>query len=54
MCITSPLTLRLTERLGNSRMLRSLKKDNDGFSYILCVIDVFSKFAWAVPLKDKS
>ncbi|KAK3907323.1 Putative uncharacterized transposon-derived protein [Frankliniella fusca] len=33
---------------------QSLKKDNDGFSYILCVIDVFSKFAWAVPLKDKS
>ncbi|KAK3907144.1 Putative uncharacterized transposon-derived protein [Frankliniella fusca] len=33
---------------------QSLKKDNDGFSYILCVIDVFSKFAWAVPIKDKS
>ncbi|KAK3933132.1 LOW QUALITY PROTEIN: Putative uncharacterized transposon-derived protein [Frankliniella fusca] len=33
---------------------QSLKKDNDDFSYILCVIDVFSKFAWAVPLKDKS
>ncbi|KAK3916522.1 Putative uncharacterized transposon-derived protein [Frankliniella fusca] len=33
---------------------QSLKKDNDGFSYILCVIDVFSKYGWAVPLKDKS
>ncbi|KAK3909520.1 Putative uncharacterized transposon-derived protein [Frankliniella fusca] len=33
---------------------QSLKKDNDGFSYILCVIDVFSKFAWAVPIKDNS
>ncbi|KAK3917814.1 Putative uncharacterized transposon-derived protein [Frankliniella fusca] len=33
---------------------QSVKKDNDGFSYILCVIDVFSKYGWAVPLKDKS
>ncbi|KAK3911547.1 Putative uncharacterized transposon-derived protein [Frankliniella fusca] len=33
---------------------QSLKKDNDGFSYILCVIDVFSKYGWAVPIKDKS
>ncbi|KAK3927010.1 Putative uncharacterized transposon-derived protein, partial [Frankliniella fusca] len=33
---------------------QSLKNDNDGFSYILCVIDVFSKFAWAVPIKDNS
>ncbi|KAK3907379.1 Putative uncharacterized transposon-derived protein, partial [Frankliniella fusca] len=27
MCITSPLTLRLTERLGNSGMLREKKKE---------------------------
>ncbi|KAK3909094.1 Putative uncharacterized transposon-derived protein [Frankliniella fusca] len=33
---------------------QSLKKDNDGFSYILCVIDVFSKYGWATPIKDKS
>ena len=25
---------------------------NDGFKFILCV-DVFSKFAWAIPLKTK-
>ena len=24
------------------------------FKYILTVIDVFSKYAWAVPVKDKS
>jgi hypothetical protein len=29
-------------------------KANDGYRYILCVIDVFSKFAWCVPLKSKS
>jgi hypothetical protein len=27
---------------------------NYGYKYILCVIDVFSKFAWCVPLQDKS
>ncbi|KAK3917789.1 Putative uncharacterized transposon-derived protein [Frankliniella fusca] len=33
---------------------QSLKNDNDGYSYILCVIDVFSKYGWATPIKDKS
>ena len=27
---------------------------NKGFKYILTVIDVFSKYAWAVLIKDKS
>ena len=26
---------------------------NKGFRFLLCVIDVFSKYAWVVPLKDK-
>lgn len=34
--------------------LQSLSEDNDGNKYLLCVIDVFSKFAWVVPLKSKS
>lgn len=34
--------------------LKSLSKDNDGYIYILTVIDVFSKFAWAVPLFRKT
>ena len=33
--------------------LRTLKKANDGYSYLVTCIDVFSKFAWCVPLKDK-
>ena len=24
-----------------------------GFRFLLCVIDIFSKYAWVVPLKDK-
>ena len=26
---------------------------NDGTRYLLCAIDLFSKYAWVVPLKDK-
>ena len=26
---------------------------NEGFRFVLCVIDIFSKYAWVVPLKDK-
>ena len=31
-----------------------LKKVNDGTTFILTVIDVFSKLAWCIPLKNKS
>ena len=34
--------------------LSKLKKDNDGYVFLLTVIDVFSKQAWCVPLKNKS
>ena len=26
---------------------------NKGFRFLLCVVDVFSKYAWVVPFKDK-
>ena len=28
-------------------------KFNKGYRFLLCVIDVFSKYAWVVLLKDK-
>ena len=34
--------------------LRSHSKENGGFKYVLMVIDVFSKYGWAVPLKTKT
>jgi len=34
--------------------LESLSSYNNGFKFILCIVDVFSKFAWAVPLKNKT
>ena len=30
-----------------------IRKFNKGFRFLLCVIDIFSKYAWVVPLKDK-
>ena len=33
--------------------MHSLSKYNEGIKYLLCGIDLFSKYAWVVPLKDK-
>ena len=32
---------------------QSLSKKNKGIKYLLCAIDLFSKYAFVVPLKDK-
>ena len=33
--------------------MQLISKFNKGFKFLLCVIDIFSKYAWVVPLKDK-
>ena len=33
--------------------MQLLGKYNKGIRFLLCVIDIFSKYAWVVPLKDK-
>ena len=33
--------------------MKSISKFNKGVRFLLCVIDIFSKYAWVVPLKDK-
>ena len=33
--------------------MQSLSKYNKGIKYLLCAIDLFSKYAWVVPLKEK-
>ena len=33
--------------------MQLISKFNKGFRFLLCVIDIFNKYAWVVPLKDK-
>ena len=33
--------------------MQSLSKYNKGIKYLLCAIDLFRKYAWVIPLKDK-
>ena len=33
--------------------MQLLSKFNKGFRFLLCVIDIYSKYAWVIPLKDK-
>ena len=33
--------------------MQSLRRKNKGIKYLLCVIDLYSKYAFVVPLKDK-
>ena len=33
--------------------MQLISKFNKGFRYLLCIIDIFSKYVWVVPLKDK-
>ena len=33
--------------------MQLISKFNKGCRFLLCAINIFSKYAWAVPLKDK-
>ena len=33
--------------------MQLISKFDKGFRFLLCFIDIFSKYAWVVPLKDK-
>ena len=30
-----------------------MRKFNKGFRFLLCIIDIFNKYAWVIPLKDE-
>ena len=36
--------------LANGQLI---SKFNEGTHFLLCVIDIFSKYTWVIPLKDK-
>ena len=33
--------------------MQSLSKYNKGIKYLLCAVDLFSKYEWVIPIKDK-
>ena len=33
--------------------MQSLSKKNKGMKYLLCTIDMYSKYVFVIPLKDK-
>ena len=33
--------------------MQLISKFNKGFRFLLCVIDIYSKYAYVIPLKDK-
>ena len=53
-------TNQLLENLKKEKFILDLKiilviisKFNKGIRFLLCVINIFSKYAWVIPLKDK-
>ena len=38
---------------ANLADMQLLSKFNKGFWFLLCVIDIFSKYAWVLPIKGK-
>ena len=33
--------------------MQLINKFNKGFRFLLCVIDIYNKYDWVIPLKDK-
>ena len=33
--------------------IQLISKFNEGIQFLLCIIDIFSKYAWVAPLKDR-
>ena len=33
--------------------MQLISKFNKGIHFLLCVVDIFSRYAWFIPLKDK-
>ena len=50
---TSQLLKKLNIWGADLADLQSLSKFNKGIFFLLCTIDIYSKYAWVIPLKNK-
>ena len=59
-----PIIRKFNKRKGNPPLIDNIcgadladmeliSKFNKGFRFLLCVIDIYCKYAWVIPLKDK-
>ena len=48
------IPLHKDETWSADLIIKSLSKYNNIYKFILTVIDIFTKYAWAIPLKNKS
>ena len=39
--------------LADLAHMQLISKFNERFRFLLCVIDIYTKYAWVIPLKDK-
>ena len=39
---------------ANSANIRLVSGLNKGFRFLLCVFDIYIKYTWVIPLKDKN
>ena len=53
---TNPIVIGAIDKQWPADMadMSSLSRHNEGYRYLLTVIDCFSNYAWAIPLKTKS
>ena len=51
--LSKPIVRTFKKRIADLADMQLISNFNKGFRFLLCVIDIFSKYAWVVPLKDK-
>ena len=39
---------------GDLMFMQNYARENKGYKYIFVILDVFSRFAWTIPIKDKT
>ena len=51
--LRKPIIRKFEERKVHSSFMDTIKKFNKGFRFFFRVIDIYMKYPWIIPLKDK-